>query len=392
MAYQNVGTPRFYIDYFTYWKSVGLVDSLKSLNFNGNKHDGYFIGLNPSLDTIISQDSNLAESQDDADFFAVSVDLKEAIPNNVLDSINFGGVLGTNINYFNENINECNSTFIAYRKHHSDAGIGSHDGMGNITPFQIENSDIINARNNNLKGFVVEEKGCSLSKLNFRSWADYNENINEVDRFVFNMKWMTDFDQQAVLADGQNWNLNTLLLGHYYDMPHSPDLNLSIDIEFDGYDQLTTQGGATITNVRYTGNPSWAGNNAWEIGDSNPYYKRNGRRVWKLKFSLISDTDIFSSNYSSNKYINTASDNSGYNSSDFNSEGNQFEFTLADDNSFSAKVLNFISSGQRFVFQPDSSNSNADQFAICVLDQDSLSIKQSAFKTYDVSLKIREVW
>ena len=87
MAYQNVGTPRFYIDYFTYWKSVGLVDSLKSLNFNGNKHDGYFIGLNPSLDTIISQDSNLAESQDDADFFAVSVDLKEAIPNNVLDSI-----------------------------------------------------------------------------------------------------------------------------------------------------------------------------------------------------------------------------------------------------------------------------------------------------------------
>ena len=326
MAYQNVGTPRFYIDYFTYWKSVGLVDSLKSWNYNGNEHDGYFIGLNPSLDTTISQNDNIANSSADKKAFSVSVDLKEAIPNNVLDSINFGGVLGTNINNFDENINECNSNFIAFRKNSPDAGIGSHLGMGNITPFEIENSNIINARNNNLKGFVVEEKGCSLSKLNFRSWTDYNENINEVDRFVFNMKWITDFDQEAVLADGQNWNLNTLLLGHYYDMPHSPDLNLSIDIEFDGYDQLTTQGGATITNVRYTGNPSWAGNNAWEIGDSNPYYKRNGRRVWKLKFSLISDTDIFSSNYSSNKYLNTASDNSGYNSSDLNSEGNQFVF------------------------------------------------------------------
>ncbi len=392
MAYQNVGTPRFYIDYFTYWKSVGLIDSLRSWDYNGNEHDGYFIGLNPSLDTIISQNDNIANPSADKKAFSVSVDLKEAIPNNVLDSINFGGVLGTNINNFDENINECNSNFIAFRKNSPDAGIGSHLGMGNITPFEIENSNIINARNNNLKGFVVEDKGCSLSKLNFRSWENYNEAVNEVDRFVFNMKWITDFDQEAVLADGQNWNLNTLLLGHYYDMPHSPDLNLSIDIEFDGYDQLTTQGGATITNVRYTGNPSWAGNNAWEIGDSNPYYKRNGRRVWSLKFSFISDTDIFSSNHSSNNYLNTASDNSAYNSSDLNSEGNQFEFNLSDDNSFSAKVLNFISSGQRFIFQPDNTNSNADQFAICVLDQDSLSIKQSAFKTYDVSLKIREVW
>jgi len=392
MAYQNVGTPRFYIDYFTYWKSVGLIDSLRSWDYNGNEHDGYFIGLNPSLDTIISQNDNIANPSADKKAFSVSVDLKEAIPNNVLDSINFGGVLGTNINNFDENINECNSNFIAFRKNSPDAGIGSHLGMGNITPFEIENSNIINARNNNLKGFVVEDKGCSLSKLNFRSWENYNEAVNEVDRFVFNMKWITDFDQEAVLADGQNWNLNTLLLGHYYDMPHSPDLNLSIDIEFDGYDQLTTQGGATITNVRYTGNPSWAGNNAWEIGDSNPYYKRNGRRVWSLKFSFISDTDIFSSNHSSNNYLNTASDNSAYNSSDLNSEGNQFEFNLSDDNSFSAKVLNFISSGQRFIFQPDNTNSNSDQFAICVLDQDSITIKQSAFKLYDVSLKIREVW
>ena len=392
MAYQNVGTPRFYIDYFTYWKSVGLIDSLRSWDYNGNEHDGYFIGLNPSLDTIISQNDNIANPSADKNAFEVSVDLKEAIPNNVLDSINFGGVLGTNINNFDENINECNSNFIAFRKNSPDAGIGSHLGMGNITPFEIENSNIINARNNNLKGFVVEDKGCSLSKLNFRSWENYNEAVNEVDRFVFNMKWITDFDQEAVLADGQNWNLNTLLLGHYYDMPHSPDLNLSIDIEFDGYDQLTTQGGATITNVRYTGNPSWAGNNAWEIGDSNPYYKRNGRRVWSLKFSFISDTDIFSSNHSSNNYLNTASDNSAYNSSDLNSEGNQFEFNLSDDNSFSAKVLNFISSGQRFIFQPDNTNSNSDQFAICVLDQDSITIKQSAFKLYDVSLKIREVW
>ena len=69
-----------------------------------------------------------------------------------------------------------------------------------------------------------------------------------------------------------------------------------------------------------------------------------------------------------------------------------FTYTLADDDSFVAKVLNFVGNGQRFIFQPDSNNNNPDQFAICVLDQKSLSITQKNFKVYDVSMKIREVW
>jgi len=153
---------------------------------------------------------------------------------------------------------------------------------------------------------------------------------------------------------------------------------------------------ATITNVRYSGNPQWAGNNAWEIvapdKTSNKYYKRNGRRTWDLKFSYISDEDIFSSNYSSNNWLSNTTDNTGYNSDDLTSDENNFEYTLADDDSFSAKVLNFISSGQRFIFQPDNKNNNPDQFAICVLDQESLEINQTAFKSYEISLTIREVW
>ena len=392
MAYQNVGTPRFYIDYFSYWQSVGLVDSLKSWNYNGNEHNGYFIGLNPSSDTIISQNDNIAHPNAHKNAFSVSVDLKEAIPNNVLDSINFGGVLGTNINNFNENINECNSTFLTFKKHNPNAGIGSHDPKGKIVPFGVTNSDIINARYNELDGFVVEEKGCSLSKLNFRATGDYDEGVNEVDRFVFRMEWMNESGLREVLTDGQSWNLNTLMLGHYYDMPHSPDLDLKMNVQFDGYDHVETMGGSTLTNVRYTGNPTWAGNNAWEIGDSNPYYKRNGRMVWSLKFSLISDKDLFASNYSSNNWLSNTTDNSGYDSADLTADGNNFEYNLLDDDSFISKVLNYVGNGQRFVFQPDKNNNNPDQFAICILDQDSLSISQKAFKSYDISLKIRECW
>ena len=66
--------------------------------------------------------------------------------------------------------------------------------------------------------------------------------------------------------------------------------------------------------------------------------------------------------------------------------------SISNDNSFISQVLNKIGNGDKFIFQPDNTNNNPDQFAICILDQDSLSIKQVAYKVYDISLKIREVW
>mgnify|MGYP003674179622 FL=1 len=95
----------------------------------------------------------------------------------------------------------------------------------------------------------------------------------------------------------------------------------------------------TLTNVRYEGAPKWGNNNAWEIGESNPYYKRRGRRSWDLKFSYISDKDIFASNYSSSNWLSNTTDNSDYNSNnDLTSDENNFEYTLADDDSFIAKI------------------------------------------------------
>ena len=60
--------------------------------------------------------------------------------------------------------------------------------------------------------------------------------------------------------------------------------------------------------------------------------------------------------------------------------------------SFVSQVLNKVGNGQKFIFQPDNTNNNPDQFAICQLDQNSLDITQVANNIYDISLKIREVW
>ena len=82
----------------------------------------------------------------------------------------------------------------------------------------------------------------------------------------------------------------------------------------------------------------------------------------------------------------------GYNDADLNTE-NQFEYNMFTDDSFVAQVWNKTLGGALpFIFQPDSSNDNPDQFCIAKFDQDTLSIKQVAFRTYSFSIKIREVW
>ena len=128
------------------------------------------------------------------------------------------------------------------------------------------------------------------------------------------------------------------------------------------------------------------------IGEPTAIGRRRGRRVWSMNFKYLSQEDLFASNYMSNTYMET---DSGYDSADLDTDadGNEvFYYNLDSDDSFHAQVLNKIGNGQRFIFQPDNTNNNPDQFAICQLDQDSLDIKQVANGVYDISLKIREVW
>ena len=62
------------------------------------------------------------------------------------------------------------------------------------------------------------------------------------------------------------------------------------------------------------------------------------------------------------------------------------------DPSFESIVLNKIGNGQRIIFQPNNASNNPGDFAICVLDQDSLKVTQVAHNTYNCAMKIKEVW
>ena len=69
-----------------------------------------------------------------------------------------------------------------------------------------------------------------------------------------------------------------------------------------------------------------------------------------------------------------------------------FTYNIDNDDSFSAQVLNKISHGEKFIFQPDNTSNNPSDFAICVLDGDSFEMKRTAWNVYDIEMTIREVW
>ena len=189
--------------------------------------------------------------------------------------------------------------------------------------------------------------------------------------------------------------------GFYYDMPNSPDLEIELEIQNDGFKSIITQGGSHLNQINYNGTPDWTRVDhftgeeynvpAWTIGEPSTFGRRRGRRSWSLKFSYFSEEDLFASNYMTNTYTQNAD---GYNSDDLHDvEGNDtLYYNLENDDSFHAQVLNRIGNNEKFIFQADNTNFNQDQFAICQLDQDSLVINQVSNGTYEISFKILEVW
>ena len=68
-------------------------------------------------------------------------------------------------------------------------------------------------------------------------------------------------------------------------------------------------------------------------------------------------------------------------------------YNINTDDSFIAQVLNRVGNGERFIFQPDNSDTgtNPDRFAICNFRGNSLSVQQVAYNTYKLSITIDEV-
>jgi hypothetical protein len=437
MAYNGVKEPRFYIDEIQHLQSTGFdfnkyyednyyenyqEDSIFQSGQYGYKYNTFFdvpniFQLNPN----IQKDFNFISNNEMQDFRVRRhyIDIPAVISN--IEGNNIGryiGILNHNLKYerlyngLSENIYE-------------NLGTDIYDGYR--IQWLSKNNEILEESDRQGEACLNFDRTFSLTHTGgipkdgstIITFDPSSENFNppnnksfyrlNLHKMVGNAEGSNEAGQLVNTWDG--FGLGALSYGIYYDL-RSPDLDIEMTTEFDGFSSTKTLGGSTLTSVRYSGSPFWYDvsgtkkREPFQIYEpeevesriNEPKTKRNGRRVWNLKFSYLSDTDVFASNNMSNNYYEHSSSDSAddtYNDAgdlDDSVDAKDFRYTLEESNSFMAQVINRIGNGQKFIFQPDKNNNNPDQFAICMLDMDEFNVKQVAYRTYSFDLKIREVW
>ena len=205
----------------------------------------------------------------------------------------------------------------------------------------------------------------------------------------------------------QHTTIGSIIIGDYYDI-QAPNLSLTMSREYGGINEFTTYNGSSMSNTMWNKPPKWGNLGAWELGDGTSTQQelsRSARRSWDLKFSYMDDSALWGSNQSLSFLANTVSGYEGQGvvdpdgdihtitESDGSLTDGDFNYNLLTDDNFFSQVWHKTLGGTLpFIFQPDNSNNNPDQFAICRFKNNTLKATQSALNVYDISLSIEEVW
>ncbi len=337
MAYQNVGTPRFYINVIEWLDSSGYINFISGWN-------------------------------------TLPVDVSNSWTSFDLTPYNIGSFFkeGTSTKYPN------GQNFLALLGHTcvTDGGdVWIHPYTDAIWT-EVVNMNPYHGYNN--------------------SGSGYNGFTIMIHNVVPSSLPMSYYDTSNNSWPAAELHIGSLVLGTFYDMPHSPDLKLTMTREMDGVKRVRTKGGNDLIDHKYTKPAPWGVLGAWELGGS-PKLSRSGRRIWDLSFSQLQDGDMFPE--VSNITTHEASTPEGYTYPSYSDYGtNPYEWGLLQqngwgNNNFYGEVIHRTNGGQLpFIFQPDSSNNNPDGFAICKFDMNTFKFEQVANGVYNIKVKIREVW
>ena len=346
MAYQNVGTPRFYVSILQWLNSLGKLEA------NLNYADTYqqtatgqdiigLVNINPSSQTGLS--TTISGSQLLLVFTSNAGNFSKIMPNDNNFFMNLGHTLGG----VQTNLNSIGTTWVRVA---DDYLVGSKDYDGFTIRYDAEGGDADD----------VEANTVAMS----------------IEQHEINTPY----------------KLGSFLYGTYYDMPHSPDLKLTMTREMDGVKRIRTKGGADLVKHQYTKPAMWGSAGAWELYSgtpSNQELSRSGRRTWSLSFSYLQGTNSTSNDDSIFPQVASLNWYESYDDGVAYGEGTGATLLLSD--TFYGQVIHKTNGGQLpFIFQPD--NNDNTNFAICKFDMKSFDFKQVANGVYNMKLKIREVW
>ena len=376
MANQNIGTPRFIVDYIQYFQANGLArnwydptqthyfwNAAPPFNNFANpetvKHLLSTIGLNPVHDFTFTGVADMAYSQ-----WNHSIRMDKSFP---IQECNIVGLLGHNM--------KTTGGEMGFQYHYYTTA--SHWGDAELTDdFVINATTSGNRFSADFNGFSFHS--CNGGNVDEPVHANLEPNIRNVPNPM-----------------DKTYKPGSLLWGRYYDMPHSPELSLTMSHEYDGIKKQETSGGSTLGYVDYYKPPDWGDLQAWQLDGWDRKY--SGRRVWDLTFNHLSDSDIEPYHYHMDSTPPGASQPGNH--PNWNEDGNWF-----------TNVIHYTNGGQLpFVFCPDPARYDSNgtlisgteysestrtipEFAICRFDMKTFKREQVANGIYNIKVKIKESW
>lgn len=262
-------------------------------------------------------------------------------------------------------------------------------------------------------GGPIYQNGFSIRKKNTPDIID--QDVEKIHLKYGSSSWVT----------GERY-IGALFFGKTYTPPENCNTIVSMSRIFDGIRQNTTRGGYIHNNVQYTGSQLWSEHNPWELWDysTSPKYtqlvenyigeagtqpmfvkdnKRKtgnlGRKEWTINIKSIREDDIFPAYESTSMY--PFEEDSAYPFSDLYDTQGGFTFeesgfkenpSLLEDNFISRVWHPTLGGSIPFLFQPDKDNNSLDQFSICIIDRNSISLRPVAPSIYDLNFTVKEVW
>jgi len=349
MSYNRIGTPRAYVDKINFdlgtgWRDFDDISMLQDddstdVTFDsGSKSD--LFDLRPSNYATIEKENQ--------DFY---IQFNSGIGTDYYPEANYLAILG-------HNFKEADVTF----------KIEMSDNLDMSNPTVVSNgcTRVINATVDGGNADYIEPTNNGWTLITFT----LQESNNQYVRITFingNTGSGNDF--------GEDVKIGAVLFGEYIDFPHSPDLSVKTTIDYDGATLQESIGGGTFSNASHHGQPMWSATPPWMQYnfDTSGYYfqRREGRIYHEMKFSYLSDTDLFAPN------MHKASGSYWYDS----------------DNIHSTLFQKILGQHNPFLFTIDGSVTDQEgNYGLFRLADSRLSATQVASQIWDISLKIRETW
>jgi len=350
MANQNIRTPRFYTDLINYHRARGsAIGSVTATNASNG-----FVGLPTS--------NNVGDLLDLRPLNQVTFDTSADTDGHVLFNFSFttSSYKQTYVAILNHNLNSCDGRFKVFAGNVA-SDISALDGANaetgdinwsSVSATEIVNADTIAASDSNKTVTVTPASDGStiltFNETNLRYWA-------------------IQFEGDTAWDSSTDFKLGGVMIGEHFDMPQSPDLQLTRRIHYDKVDIQESLGGQRFANATSFGRTaSSTSKSPFSLGtyEQTTY---GGRIIYDMNFSFLQASDLLPNETTVYQFANDSVISDAWNLTD----GPHRPFIFSIDNT--------------------STGSNAEsEHMFARFNQDSLDMQQVAPDVYNISLSIAE--